>query len=87
MGGFVERRRGVRLRRVNVSAVMTKVVHSSHVRPRWPPHSLGSVTVVGQVTVGACACRLPLTSVLLLTGGSGVRVPLSHPVRTDETTL
>ena len=30
----------VRLRRVNVSAVMTKVVHSSHVRPRWPPHSL-----------------------------------------------
>lgn len=30
----------------------------------------GSVTVVGQVTIGACACRLPLTSVLLLTGGS-----------------
>lgn len=38
--GFVERCSGVRLRRVNVSAVMTKVVHSSHVRPRWPPHSL-----------------------------------------------
>lgn len=30
----------------------------------------GSVTVVGQVTIGACACRLPLTSVPLLTGGS-----------------
>lgn len=56
--GFVERCREVRLRRVNVSAVMTKVVHSSHVRPRWPPHS-GSVTVVGQVTraLALAACR------------------------------
>lgn len=59
MLGFVERYSGVRLRRVNVSAVMTKVVHSSHVRPRWPPHSLVPSPVVGQVTLALAlaACR------------------------------
>lgn len=45
LGG--EDAREVRLRRVNVSAVMTKVVHSSHVRVRdghrtlWFRHSSG----------------------------------------------